>query len=378
MSIVGFETNSEPYRVLTLDGGGMRGLYSANFLNTLAMRFDKKFSDGVVPDIGKAFNMICGTSTGAILACGLAAGIPIKDIIDLYNSTGTEIFPNPLPKHTIKQPLWYIKHTYKSSAKGQRLKNKLYEVFGDKTIGETYSERGIALCIPCVDATNNKAVVFKSEHNKGKHRDNKCKLVDVCMASSAAPLYFPMYEMANPENATEVKRYIDGGLWANNPILLGLVEALGLVNEAGTSILTLGKPIQVLSVGTNDQPSGDAPPIEGQNDWGIWHWIKDTRILNSMFSSQATGYTFMANFLSTTLKRIHLDVEVVRFQESPKALTQYNKIGLDKADKEAINTLLNLSTTEAENYHSKVINDSGKTEHSIIQEIFTNLIVINK
>ena len=70
-------TKKKPFRVLALDGGGMRGLYSATLLQVLAKRFNREFHDKE-PDVGKAFDLICGTSTGAILACALAAGIPLE------------------------------------------------------------------------------------------------------------------------------------------------------------------------------------------------------------------------------------------------------------------------------------------------------------
>jgi patatin-like phospholipase/acyl hydrolase len=88
---------NKPFRVLTLDGGGMRGLYTTNLLMALAKRFNHRFSRQE-PDVGKTFNLICGTSTGAILACALAAGIPLSRIKDLYIKKGPQIFRHPMPK----------------------------------------------------------------------------------------------------------------------------------------------------------------------------------------------------------------------------------------------------------------------------------------
>ena len=84
----------KPFRVLSLDGGGMRGLYTASVLSTLAQRF----SPSNQLDIGKGFNLIAGTSTGGILACALAAGVPIERVIDLYRNEGPAIFRDPVPK----------------------------------------------------------------------------------------------------------------------------------------------------------------------------------------------------------------------------------------------------------------------------------------
>ena len=72
----------QPFRVLSLDGGGMRGTYTATYLNRVASAFARR---RLVPalDVGKAFDLIAGTSTGAIIACGLALGVPLPQMVDL-------------------------------------------------------------------------------------------------------------------------------------------------------------------------------------------------------------------------------------------------------------------------------------------------------
>ena len=82
--------------VLSLDGGGMRGLYSATVLKVLGERFAKLRQSGPL-DIGKGFDLVVGTSTGAILAAGIAAGIPLHKIATLYEKIGPRIFPRPMP-----------------------------------------------------------------------------------------------------------------------------------------------------------------------------------------------------------------------------------------------------------------------------------------
>jgi len=87
--------HEKPYRVLTIDGGGMRGLYSATVLDTLSRRFACNTNSELL-DIGKGFDLIVGTSTGGILACALAAGVKTTEIINLYREEGSNIFQDPI------------------------------------------------------------------------------------------------------------------------------------------------------------------------------------------------------------------------------------------------------------------------------------------
>ena len=103
---------NKPYRVLSLDGGGMRGLYTASVLQSLVNRFFR--TDNINKDIGKGFDLIAGTSTGGILACGLAAGIPINRIVELYSKKGNRVFTDPFPSKKVLKKLWWV---FKNSRK---------------------------------------------------------------------------------------------------------------------------------------------------------------------------------------------------------------------------------------------------------------------
>jgi len=353
----------KPFRVLTLDGGGMRGLYTATLLSILAKRFDRRFHDQE-PDIGNAFDLICGTSTGAILACALAAGIPLDKVKDLYIQKGVQIFSNPMPKDkTIALYRWAWAHRNKPAANADILREALMDCFGDMTFGQLLKQREIALCIPTITAINNRARVLKTSHNQGKHRDDNYRLADVCMASASAPIYFPISTRQKHNDEYAYHHFVDGGLWANNPVLVGLTEALGMA--------AADQPIEILSVGTCDQPSGDPHGLDNC-EWGLKDWGVGIRIVEMSLSAQSFGLTATARFLGEHLSRCGRPVRIARIEETNKSPEQYSAIGLDRADPVAIKTLLSLAETDADHNHSKAMSDTP-AELDLLKEIFTQL-----
>ncbi len=354
-------TDVRPFRVLTLDGGGMRGLYAASLLRALARLFDARFV-AQEPDVGKSFNLICGTSTGAILACALAAGISLTRVSELYSQHGPQIFPSPMPKKPHKKTVlyWAYRHKHAPAASADTLKHCLEQTFGKQTLGEVYQARGIALCVPAVDALSYKAWVFKTPHIPAKHRDNNYRLADVCLASAAAPMFFPLACLRNPDDALSIHHFVDGGLWANNPVMVGLIEALVLASPE--------QPIEIISVGTCDQPSGDPYAVQNPN-WGVLEWRVGVTAIDMSLSAQSYGYDHMAKFLAGELSRCGRRITVVRLEESLKSPEQYSALGLDRADHTALQTLVYLASKDAEHIHGKTL--AGAC--SPVGEIFQNL-----
>lgn len=178
-----------PLRVLSLDGGGMRGTYTATYLDRVATAFGK-CRGGAVLDIGAAFDLIVGTSTGGIIACALAAGVPLSEIVALYAQHGPAIFPRALPTGLVGLARDHRGRPKALASGTASLRSALEKKLGAKTLGQVYAERGIALAIPTVEMSQHRGWVFKTPHLKGSnHRDDNYSLVDVCLATSAAPIY---------------------------------------------------------------------------------------------------------------------------------------------------------------------------------------------
>lgn len=348
--------SNTPYRVLAIEGGGMRGYYTATLLNALC----RLFNDGSPKaDWGKNLDLICGTSTGAILACAIAKGVPLQEVMGMYKEEGKRIFFRPMPKNIIKRMYWLMQHLGHHSTEAVHLKNALENYFGDMTLEGIYKERGIALCIPAVNASDYRAWVFKTPHDKTFNRDKKYRLVDVCMASAAAPLLFSPHRVKNPNNPDNIQHFVDGGMWANSPVLVSLIEALKIVQSE--------RDIHILSVGTVDTPNGD-PNALRKSQWGIRQWKLGIESMEMSISAQSYGYYNMALFVANSFSKNGREIKVMRLVEKPKSPGDYSAIGIDRADELAIRTMSEMAETDASENYSRVFT---KGENPEIRDFFT-------
>jgi len=351
-----FNSKIRPFRVLALDGGGIRGLYTAILLDILARHFSKRIGKDYDDRIGAKFDLIAGTSTGGILATALAAGIPLGDVISLYMTAGPKIFPKKhcLPSSTLGKIFWAFKFATKPAARYDILKAHLVKIFEEKTLADIYTENKIPLCIPCVDAVTQKPAVIKTPHAQYITRDGERKAVDVCMATSAAPLYFPMAILRRPETSGH-DIFVDGGLWANNPVLVGLVEALKLAKE--------DQPIQIISVGTCNPPAGQTfqqkECYRGTLGWGI-----GTTALTLSLDAQAFGHAFIADKLCEHLR---VSCKIIRLPSSPPSAIDSQHFGLDKAYRTALEVLQSRAASDAKDIQSR--HNNGDLDMSIVAQI---------
>lgn len=193
------------FKILSIDGGGIKGLYSSKILQHLEEQAQSPLSD--------YFDLISGTSTGGLIAMALSLKIPAENLVKFYKEEGPLIFKNTLP---FSRKLRFLQQLLvQSKYPAQNLKDSLKKIFEDKTIGDSEN----LLCIPSFNVSIGKNRVFKYDHNDLTGTDNKLSMVDVGLATSAAPTYFPLHKIGNPY-------FADGGVWANNPALCGLLEAM--------------------------------------------------------------------------------------------------------------------------------------------------------
>jgi predicted acylesterase/phospholipase RssA len=196
------------FRMLAIDGGGIRGLIPALWLNAL----EQKLTPTTMAD---AFDLFAGTSTGAIIAAGLAVGAKTTaEIGKLYSEHASEVFlPAPSLQRWSRISPW-LRPGYVPSG----LNKLLRTIFEDRTLRDVHL-RSKVLLVTAFDAFNREPVVFDSSQAE----DQELSLVDVCLASSAAPTYFPAHVMKYRGGRTAM---LDGGMTANNPAAIALACAL--------------------------------------------------------------------------------------------------------------------------------------------------------
>lgn len=244
-------------RVLSIDGGGIRGIIPAMVIAHLEQQTRKRACE--------LFDLIVGTSTGGILALGLSlqneAGQPLlaaKRMVALYERHGAEIF---------EQSLWRKLRTvggiFEEAYSHEALEAVLKHYFGDRTL----SECGIPAMVTSYDIQNRRTVFMKSWH--ADHAALLCS--DAARATSAAPTYF---EPANLQWAEKSRTLIDGGVYMNSPAVSAYAEARKLFPN---------EPIAMLSLGTGELTR--PIPYEEARTWGSALWVMS--VLDCMFDGAA-------------------------------------------------------------------------------------------
>lgn len=236
--------SDQPFKILSLDGGGIRGLYGA----CLLAQIEREITQGEA--IANYFDMIAGTSTGGILSLGLGLTIPAGRMESLYRQDGKEIF---------KQSWWWklaprlklCKQLRRPLYDHKVFEAVLYREFGDRTLGESKTR----LVIPAFMTPKTEITVFKTDHHPDFKNDHKSKVWEVARATSAAPTYLGGHEYDDV-------MFLDGGVWANNPVLAAVIDALSAYD------LTR-EQIEILSIGTGNLPFEISLRDSKR---GLWRW----------------------------------------------------------------------------------------------------------
>ena len=215
---------SRPYRILSLAGGGVRGIFQAEFLASLEKQLKDDFSNRV--------DLVVGTSTGALVGLAIALKIPIGDIVAFYRTEAHKVFDRRLFSNVRKGP-HYDQGALRALLERVYKKKKLCDAEASVVITSAALDRHqhrIFSNIPALSGT-----------------DHEISAADAALASAAAPTYFAPVAFADGALS-----YVDGGVWANSPSLLAVLIAhyqLGVPLDA----------IRLLSVGTGFYPTGISP-----------------------------------------------------------------------------------------------------------------------
>lgn len=355
------QQGERPYRVLSLDGGGMRGIYTGAFLSRLTDQFARIRGESAL-DLGRGFDLITGTSTGAIVGCALAIGRPMSELVALYREHGPKIFPHRIAGKA--SAIYRASQGSRFAREGDKaLRGALQGVLGEATMRDVFDGRGISLSIPAVLMSQHRAWVFKKTPKSGV-RDDRYPLVDVCMATSAAPIYRSLAAIDDPNSPDGPQQvFADGGLWANNPIMVGLVDAL--------TIAAPDRAIEIFSLGTCPRPEGDHLDAESSHrsmlDWGLGADVAPLSI-----SAQEFAFDHMARLLANAISNCGRSIRRVRFPNKPVPASMMPYLALDDTRREAMDRLIGQAHTDAD--LTKSACDDGNSEDGrMIRRLMTEL-----
>jgi patatin-like phospholipase/acyl hydrolase len=231
------------YRIVSLDGGGLRGVITAKLLERLEIAH---------PGFLSQVDLFAGTSTGGILALGLAAGLTPNRLMQLYTGAAAKVFADSL-WDDVRDLVMLTGANYSN----QHLKKAVLDLIGEITLGDL--EKRVLISSFELDndpQTPDVPRTWKPKffHNfPGDDSDADQKVVDVALRTSAAPAYFPIYQ-----------GYVDGGVVANNPSMCALAQALS--PDMGGQEL---EQVTLLSVGTGINAKY---LTEKDADWGLVQW----------------------------------------------------------------------------------------------------------
>jgi patatin-like phospholipase/acyl hydrolase len=242
-------------RVLSIDGGGIRGLIPALVLAEVERRSQKQ--------VYELFDLIAGTSTGGILACALCAPdpLPAEQLVGLYEDEGPNIFDRSIWQR-IRSAEGLLDEKYDSAA----LDRALERFLSDKRLAESKPD----LLVPAYNLGDPGPYFFKTR--KAREEGEDFSLAQVARATAAAPTYFQATELSG-------QALIDGGVFAANPAMCAFAEVMRFQPAAEVFLLSLGTGQR-----TRKRSFAD---IEG---WGLVEWAKP--ILDVVFDgvSDAVDY----------------------------------------------------------------------------------------
>ncbi len=283
-------------RILSLDGGGIKGVFPASFLASV--------EDATGSRVADYFDLIVGTSTGGIIALGLGLGFSAAEILPLYERLGPRVFQGGAS---------WLRRVVAAKYDPGPLREALQEQFGDRLLGKSSTR----LVVPSLNLETGEVHVYKTAHHPRFERDHKERAVDVALATAAAPTYFPV------QQTTSAIPLVDGGLWANNPVGMAVVEAVGV----------LGWPkedLRVLSLGcTTEAPRGAAG---SHLPYGYAFWLP--RIIELFMAAQSSASSGTAALLAGHQNVLRISPTVSR-----------GRFGMDRI--EDIAALRGLGETEA-------------------------------
>lgn len=338
--------DKKKFNILSIDGGGIRGVFPAMFLAQLEAKLKAdKYSNN---QIYQNFDLICGTSTGGIIAIAMALGIPAIEIYNLYIDNAVKIFGNKK---------WLINQIRYAAHDRTELENIIRKKFKEANNGEDprLKDCKTNICIPIYDLLQGKPCVLKNNYHKSFVRDYHIPAYHVALSTSAAPLFFNPYS-STYEDLSKISvsfnNKVDGGVCANNPALLSVIEAQ-------TAFYQPLNNISLLSIGTGYQKFSDAA---ARSKWGFWYWVrkdKKTRLVDLFMQGQSQLVQNLISLMHIGIDGENRDKPNFTYCRIDTELDESLNVKLDETD---INKLKKLS--------EKAIVEFQKNANHIIKKFY--------
>ena len=284
------------------------GLYSAAVLAALEEQSGEP--------LHRRFDLIAGTSIGGIIALGISVGKPMTDIVDAFRENGSNVFSaDPVPAGGFQTKWALRKNALKAKHASENLRKVIVDIVGEETLIGDLKQRTI---IPAVNLTKGSPQVFKTSHHATFVRDWQLPVVDVALATSAAPTFFPIHKIGG-------EMFADGGLYANSPDEIALHEAEHFLDQNT-------EDVHILSIGTTTSKFSFSGTVNTNLGWV--GWMGGQKLPNVMIGAQQMNSDFVL--------RHKLGDRYLRIDQEQSA-EQSKHLALDVATPEAIGDLIGLA-----------------------------------
>ncbi|CAH1442757.1 unnamed protein product [Lactuca virosa] len=354
--------------ILSIDGGGVRGIIPSVILEFLETELQKL--DGKNARLADYFDVIAGTSTGGLVTTMLATpGVdnrPIfaaKDIKDFYLQHCPKIFPpRDIRRH---RRLGAVKKAIKAlrgpKYDGEHLHKVIRETLKEKQLHETLTN----VVIPTFDIKCLQPMIFSSFQIK-KNPNLDAKLSDICIGTSTAPIYLPPYSFKTKDSKEKLLKefnLIDGGIAANNPTLVAISEVTNEITRGNSNFYPINATeygrFLVLSLGTGSQQVQAKYDATESSRWGVWRWLTsgDSTPLVEVFTQASDD---MVDYhIYSVFQALHSQENYIRIQDDTLS---GDLISLDLAAQENLENLVKVGQELLKKQVTRVNLDTGKHE----------------
>jgi patatin-like phospholipase/acyl hydrolase len=276
-----------PLRILSTDGGGIRGLIPALVLAKLEEKLPNR-PDGKKAQLADYFHLFAGTSTGGLIALALTApeAVPANKLSEIYVEDGPEIFKRKT--FTLPGPLGGLfGPPYGAEPLAEALKTRL----GESNLSQAKRD----LLVTAYDMTERQPFFFK-RWQALEFPDHDYSIIDAGLATSAAPTYFPSHGLRVPGD-TVPHALVDGGVFADDPTVAAIAEALGRSSDPPAGLTP--HELFVVSLGTSRYvPHYRQEEVSG---WGKIRWVmlggSEPPLISAMLNGSADGTDYWAHML---------------------------------------------------------------------------------